>query len=113
MAKRGDRGGPCSGRWETLTSVRSTTSHGASPNRRNHSRNPAYSIADRRDSHATFRLSGKSASSHNRSDPEPMSFQSVRPSSFSTHYERNDESDGLINPKHRSSKEENTRSHTP
>jgi hypothetical protein len=39
-----------------------TTSHGAPPSR--HSRKPAYSIADPRDSYATLRLSGKPASSH-------------------------------------------------
>jgi hypothetical protein len=39
-----------------------TTSHGASPSR--HSRKPAYSIADRRDSYATLRLLGRRASSH-------------------------------------------------
>src|ERR1700737_1701347 len=98
MAKAGGRGGASSGGQEILTSLRSTTSHGASPSRHNHSRKPAYSIADRRDSHATFRVSGKRASSPKRSDAAAMSFQSVRPSSFSTHFARDDESEGLMGP---------------
>jgi hypothetical protein len=53
---------------EILTSLRSTRSHGVSPRCHNQSRKPAYSIADRRVSHATLRWPGKRAASQSRSD---------------------------------------------
>ena len=54
---------------------------------------------DRRDSHATFRLSGNSVSFHARSDVPVASCQSVRPSSFATHSARDAESlSALVRP---------------
>src|SRR6202022_4974715 len=96
--------GRAPGGQEILTSLRSTASHGASPSCHTHSRKPAYSIADRRVSQATFRLSGKRDSSQSRSDGA-ASFRSIRPSSFSSHFLRDAGSEGSIGPKLIRSKE--------
>src|SRR4051794_736287 len=105
IARRGRPGGQCSGRRETVTPVISTSSHGSSLRRHSHSRKPAYSLAERRVSHAIFRLLGNRVSSHSRSVELGALFQSARPSSFCTHSARDDESAGLIGPKLMSSKQ--------
>src|SRR3981189_662596 len=104
MAKVGGwGGGPCFGCGEILTSVKSTMSHGVSPSLHNQSRNPAYSFADRRVSHAIFRCPPKSASFHtrfasflSRCGEWGRSSAAVRPSSFSAHFARKEASGGSI-----------------
>src|SRR5882757_1899027 len=96
IAKYGGRGGSCSDGLDTMTSLRSTTSHGASPRRDNQSRKPAYSIADRRVSQTILRLLGARASVQ-------ISIQLGAPNSSATHFARTCGSDELMGPKLRSS----------
>ena len=108
-----DAAARAAGSYEILTSVRSTTSHGSSPSRHSQSRKPAYSFAECRVSHATLLPSGKRPSSHARSGSSVKLFQSGWPSSLSTHFARNERSEGLIGPKLISSKEAITSSSRP
>src|ERR1700704_2503046 len=103
IAKYGGRGGSCSDGLDTMTSLRSTTSHGASPRRDNQSRKPAYSIADRRVSQTILLLSGARASSDTRSESVQISIQLGAPNSSATHFARTCGSDELMGPKLRSS----------